>query len=314
LPTIPVALGLALGVAVDAAIGDPRRRHPVAGFGRCAAYAETHLYGDDVRHGAWFVGAVTAPVVMASLTIDHLLRTRPALRTAVIAAATWAVLGGTTLARVGGQMSDLLLQHETREAQELLRSLCGRDPATLDDAGLARASIESVAENTSDAAVAPLVWGAIAGLPGLVTYRAVNTLDAMVGHRSPRYARFGTVAARLDDAANLLPARLTATLTVLAASSVQGSSRGGWQAWRHDARRHPSPNAGPCEAAAAGVLGVQLGGITVYDGRVEQRPQLGSGPAPRVEDIRRAVRLSRVAQWSAAALCVAAAGLRGRAR
>lgn len=296
------------------AIGDPRAGHPVAGFGRCAAYAEKRLYTDDVRRGAWFVGAVTAPVLVASLVIDHVLRGRPALRTAVVAAATWSVLGGTTLTRVGDQMSELLEERATSEARELLRSLCGRDPATLDDTGLARASIESVAENTSDAAVAPLVWGAIAGLPGLVTYRAVNTLDAMVGHRSPRYARFGTVAARLDDAANLLPARLTATLTVLSARAVQGSSRDGWRAWRRDAGRHPSPNAGPCEAAAAGVLGVSLGGTTVYGGRVEQRPRLGSGPEPRVDDLGRAVRLSRAVQWAAAALCVAGAAWRGKAR
>ena len=129
----------------------------------------------------------------------------------------------------------------------------------------------------------------------------------MVGHRSSRYARFGTAAARLDDLANLIPARLTAALTLLAAPLVHGSVRGGWTAWRRDAPSHPSPNAGRCEASAAGVLGLQLGGRTVYGTRIEQRPTLGSGAAPAVGDIERAVRLSRVVQSLAVAICAGSA-------
>src|SRR2546423_4384674 len=116
-----------------------------------------------------------------------------------------------------------LARSDLAAARARLPHLCGRDPSTLDSTELARATVESVAENTSDAVVGPLFWGAVAGLPGLVAYRAVNTLDAMVGHRSPRYERFGAVAARLDDAANLVPARVTAALTVLAAPLVDGS-------------------------------------------------------------------------------------------
>ncbi len=191
---------------------------------------------------------------------------------------------------------------------------CPRWPAAtrraLDEAGLARATVESVAENTSDAAVAPLFWGAVAGLPGLLGYRAVNTLDAMVGHRSPRYARFGEASARLDDVANWIPARLTAALTVACAPLAGGSASGALRTWWRDGAAHPSPNSGRCEAALAGALGLRLGGRNVYGsaGRGPavpgRRPSAGaggrrtSGPVVRggVEGRRRA-RGGRVAPW-----------------
>jgi adenosylcobinamide-phosphate synthase len=173
--------------------------------------------------------------------------------------------------------------------------------------------VESVAENTADAAVAPLFWGAVAGLPGLLAYRAVNTLDAMVGHRSPRYARFGWAAARLDDIANWVPARVTAALTVACAPVVGGSAAGAWRAWQRDGAAHPSPNAGRCEAAVAGALGLRLGGRNVYGTRVEDRPSLGDGRRPVTGDIRRAVRLSRTVWCTAAALAVAGRLARRRA-
>ncbi len=311
---VPVALGLMIGAAVDECLGDPRRGHPVACYGRVVSAVERRMYADDLGRGGLFLGAVTLPLLGLSIALERDLRRRPASHAAAVAVATWCVLGGTSLARVGDRMAGLLADGRMDDARELLPSLCGRDPESLDAAGLARATVESVAENTSDAVVAPLVWGALAGLPGLLGYRAVNTLDAMVGHRSPRYARFGTVAARADDIANLLPARLTAGLTLLGAPSVHGSMREGWTAWRRDAAAHPSPNAGHCEAAAAGVLGVRLGGATVYAGRVETRPHLGSGRVPTVEDITRATRLSRVVQRLAVAVAVAVALLVRRSR
>ena len=172
----------------------------------------------------------------------------------------------------------------------------------LDEAGIARATLESIAENTSDATVAPLFWGALAGPVGLLGYRAVNTLDAMVGYRNDRYRNFGWAAARLDDVANLAPARLTGVLTVAAAPLVGGSSRAAVDAWRRDAHAHPSPNAGVAEASMAGALGVTLGGPTQYRHGVEQRPKLGQGPAPTVVDLRRAVRVSRAVQAGAVAV------------
>jgi len=195
-------------------------------------------------------------------------------------------------------------------ARALLPSLCGRDPAVLDADGLARAALESIAENTSDAAVGPLVWGAIAGVPGLLGYRAINTLDAMIGYRDERYRRFGWAAARTDDVANLLPARLTGLLTAALAPVVGGRPRAVLRAWRRDAGKHPSPNAGVAEAAMAGALGVRLGGRTRYRHGTELRPTLGDGPAPTVADLRRAVRLSEAVQVGAVAVAAAAAMLR----
>ena len=149
------------------------------------------------------------------------------------------------------------------------------------------------------------------GIPGLLGYRAVNTLDAMVGHRSPRYERFGWAAARLDDLAGLGPARLTALLAVALAPAVGGSPRRALRVLRRDGGRHPSPNAGRCEAAFAGALGVRLGGTNVYAGLAEQRGLLGDGPPPGPRDIRRAVLLSRLTGAAAAGLAAAAAGALG---
>ncbi len=184
----------------------------------------------------------------------------------------------------------------------------------LDADGLARAALESVAENTSDAHVAPLLWAALGGVPGVLAYRGVNTLDAMIGNRSPRYARFGWAAARLDDVANYAAARVAGALVVVCAPAVGGSARGALRAWRRDAARHPSPNAGVVEAAFAGALGVRLGGPTQYRHELEIRPGLGDGPAPGVDDLRRSVRLSQVVQGAAVVLAVgvSAVGRNGR--
>jgi adenosylcobinamide-phosphate synthase len=232
----------------------------------------------------------------------------------VTAMATWVALGGTSLARIGSAMGDLLGDDDLDGARRLLPSLCGRDPATLDAAGLTRATVESLAENTSDAQVAPLLWATAGGVPGVLGYRAVNTLDAMVGHRSSRYALFGWAAARLDDGANYVAARLTAALAAVCAPIVGGSPLRAVQAWRRDAGRHPSPNAGVVEAAFAGALGVQLGGPTLYQYELQIRPALGAGLPPTVADVQRAVRLSRAVQAAAMAVCfsVSAAVRSGR--
>jgi adenosylcobinamide-phosphate synthase len=238
----------------------------------------------------------------AAAVTQHRIRHRW-VRAGIIAAATWVALGGTTLARTGSQMADMLEAGDLDAARALLPSLCGRDPSVLDSPGLARAACESVAENTSDAQVAPLFWAALAGAPGVLAYRAVNTLDAMIGNRSARYARFGWAAARLDDLANYVPARLTGALVLACAPLAGGSPIRAARAWRRDAARHPSPNAGIPEATFAGALGVRLGGPTQYRYQLEIRPTLGDGPAPGAVELRRAVLLSRLVQ--AAALAVA---------
>lgn len=222
---------------------------------------------------------------------------------ALTAAATWTVLGGTTLGREARAIGAALAAGDIDAARAALPRLCGRDPQALDAQQIARAVVESVAENTSDAVVGALVWGAVGGVPGLLGFRAVNTLDAMVGHRSPRYLRFGWASARLDDLVGWPGARLTAVLAVLAGPDP----RGAWRTVRRDAGRHPSPNAGPVEAAFAGALGVRLGGTLAYAGRVEHRPVLGGGNrAVEVADIDRAVRLSH--RVSALALAVSVGG------
>lgn len=286
------AAGLLLGFALDRVFGDPRRWHPVAGFGSAAGALERVTYADrrsaGVVHEVLLVGAVT--VFGVGLRRGGVV---------AFALATWTVLGGRSLARAGREMADRLESGDLAGARALLPSLCGRDPEVLDADGLARAALESIAENTSDATVAPLVWGAVAGTPGLLGYRAINTLDAMVGYRDDRYLRFGWAAARVDDLANLLPARITGMLTAALAPVVGGHPADALRAWRRDASKHPSPNAGVVEASMAGALGVRLGGRTQYRYGTELRPTLGDGPAPRVADLRRAVRMSEAVQLGA---------------
>lgn len=218
---------------------------------------------------------------------------RPTAQVAITATAAFVALGGGSLTREGTALADELRRGDVAAARLRLPNLCGRDTASLDLAGMARAGAESLAENTSDAVVAPLLWGAVAGVPGLLGHRAINTLDAMVGYRSPRHRRFGWAAARMDDVANYVPARVAALLTVAVAPVVGGTPPATLRAWHRDAAAHPSPNAGPVEAAAAGALGVTLGGPTAYAHGVEERPRLGSGSPPGPDDVLRAVRLSR---------------------
>jgi len=304
--------GIALGVLADALFADPRRGHPVAGFGRAASALERRWYADDVGRGALFTGvAVGVPVALGVLA-ERATARRPLARAAVTAAATWAVLGGTSLAREGTAMAGLLEAGarpggDLTGARRRLSHLCARDPSQLTADELARATVESLAENASDAVVAPLLWGAVAGVPGLLGYRAVNTLDAMVGYRSARYERFGRVPARLDDGVNLVPARVCGALVSLAAPTVGGSTARAWRTMRRDGGRHPSPNAGRPEAAAAGALAVSLGGRNTYPGYVEDRPALGDGHPPRVADVHRAVRLGRAVTVTATALAVGVA-------
>ena len=305
---LPTAAGLAVGAAADLLLSDPRRGHPVAGFGTAAAALERRVWRDSRPAGAAYVLVLVGAATGLGTAIDRATRPHAGARLLATAAVTWAVLGGTSLARAAAGMQRSLAADDLAGARAALPALAGRDPRSLDAAGLARATVESVAENTSDAAVAPLVWGAVAGIPGLLAYRAVNTLDAMVGHRSPRHARFGWAAARLDDVANWVPARLTAALTVLCAPVAGGSAAGALAVWWRDGAAHPSPNAGRCEAALAGALGLRLGGRNVYGGRVEDRPPLGNGCAPTAADIGRAVRLSR-AVWGTAAVAGAATRL-----
>jgi adenosylcobinamide-phosphate synthase len=300
---------LLAGFGGDLLAGDPARWHPVAGFGRAALAAERTVYAPSRARGALFAGALVGG---AALAAELLARRVP--RGVALAACSWAALGGRSLRREAVGVADRVLAGDLDGARAGLPALCGRDAQSLDAAGISRATVESVAENTSDGVVAPLLWGAVAGPAGVVAYRAANTLDAMVGHHGERYEQFGWASARLDDALNWPAARAGAALTCLCAPLVGGSARESLVVTRRDGRAHPSPNAGMMEAAFAGALGLRLGGPLSYEGRVQERPSLGAGRVAQASDVARATRLSLAvglgAAAGAAALRTAIGGLR----
>ena len=308
----PAAIGLAGGYLADALLGDPVRYHPVAGFGRAAEAVERVLWKPSRAAGTAYTAAMLAPVTVTVAVLDGALGRRPWGRIVLASAAVWIALGGRSLAREAQRLADAVVRSDLDEARAIAPALVGRDPSGLDGPELCRAAVESVAENTADAVVGPLLWGAVAGPAGVVAYRAANTLDAMVGHRSERYGRFGWAAARLDDALTWPAARLASFLTVAAAPLAGADARSARRILRRDGARHPSPNAGRLEAAFAGALGVRLGGRNRYGDRVEDRPVLGEGRPPDVDSVRRAVRLSQLVGAAAACLCVFLAWRLGR--
>jgi adenosylcobinamide-phosphate synthase len=271
-------VSVATGLLVDRALGEPPApMHPVVAFGRVMQRVEARTYADSRARGVYYTLAGVGLGVVAGA----------AVRSPIAAVAISAA--GRELRTTAARVRDALLGDDLATARMLVPALVGRDPTALDASGLAAAVIESLAENTVDAVVAPALWAVVAGAPGALGYRAVNTMDAMVGHRSARYARFGWASARLDDVANFMPARVTATLVTLVRP---GAARAIREAVRRDARAHPSPNAGVAEAAFAGALGVQLGGPLRYGTRTECRPLLGRGPRPAPADIDRAIALA----------------------
>jgi adenosylcobinamide-phosphate synthase len=290
------ALSAAGGLALDRAVGEPPADlHPVVAFGRTMGIVEEKVYRDSVAAGSAFaIGGVAVGVAAGLLA-----------RSTTAAVALCAA--GRMLRREADAVRSSLERADVDDARARLSALCGRDPADLDESGVSVAVIESLAENTVDAVVGPALWGALLGAPGALGYRAVNTMDAMVGHRSPRYERFGRCAARLDDVANIVPARLTAVLVAAVcpprAATVQ-------RVVRRDAPSHPSPNAGVAEAAFAAALDLELGGIVRYGKRVEHRPRLGDGRRPKPADITRAVQLADRVEIACAALLAASALLR----
>ena len=302
------ATGLLLGFAADRLLGDPRRFHPVAGFGTVAAGLERRLYADSRATGAAHVATLVGAAIVLGVAAERAAR-HPVAQAGATALATWAVLGGRSLEREARAVDAHLAVGDLAAARRRLTHLVGRDTSELQVPEVARAVVESVAENTSDAVVAPLVWGAVAGVPGLLAYRAANTLDAMVGHHTARYERFGWAAARLDDLVNLPGSRLAAAATLLASPGTAGAAA---LAWRRDAAAHPSPNAGVVEAAFAGALGIRLGGTNHYHGdRVEHRAVMGDGRPARPEDIGRATELARAVGIIGAVVSASAALLVG---
>jgi adenosylcobinamide-phosphate synthase len=211
-----------------------------------------------------------------------------------------ALLASTLLAQRSlhehvGRVATALEETGIAAGRAAVSHIVGRDAEALDDAGVARAAIESLAENFSDGVVAPALWMAIGGLAGAAVYKAINTADSMIGHRTPRHVAFGFAAARLDDLVNLPASRLTALLIIAAAGFTKGAScAGAWRAVRRDAHRHRSPNAGYPEAAMAGALGLMLAGPRVYGGTTVDDAMMGDGRRDaEAADIRAALRLYR---------------------
>jgi adenosylcobinamide-phosphate synthase len=272
-------VSVAVGLLADRLVGEPPTPvHPVVAFGRAMRAVERVLYGDARLPGVAHAGIGLGLGIVAGRLVGS------------TAVATWIAVAGRALATAALDVADALEAGDLDRARSLLPSLVGRDPAGLDEKELARAAVESVAENTVDAVVAPAVWALVAGAPGALGYRAVNTLDAMVGHRSERYCNYGWASARLDDLAGWVPARLAAALVAAVRPGAAGAV---WAAVRTQAPAHPSPNAGVAEAAFAAALGLRLGGENRYGDRVEVRPPLGTGRPAEPADIARAVELAR---------------------
>lgn len=255
---------------------------------------ERTLYRDSRLVGVTYTASGVALGAAAGLILDRLL----GRRLACVVAASLSIAGrmlDTEAQRIGEQLQG----NDLQQARVAVRSLVGRRSDTLTAEEITRATIESVAENTVDAVTAPMMWAAIGGAPAVLAYRAINTMDAMVGHHTERYERFGWASARLDDLVNWLPARLTSALTIV----PMNDRRSVWRSVVDQARSHPSPNGGTIEGAFAHRLGIRLGGINRYDGRVEDRGLLGAGDPPSSADIARATALRRqVSALSASAM------------
>ncbi len=277
-----LAAAMLVALAIDAALGWPdalfrRIGHPVTWLGRLIGALDARLNRPERAEAAraW-AGAATVALVVAAAALPAL-----ALHVALPAGwpgialgglLAWPLVAARSLHAHVAAVARPLAAGDLTGGREAVAMIVGRDPAQLDAGGTARAALESLAENASDGVVAPLFWGALLGLPGIAAYKAINTLDSMIGHRTPRHAAFGRAAARLDDAANLIPARLTGFLIALASGRPRPSLR----VMARDARHHRSPNAGWPEAAMAGALGVRLSGPRFYADRVADEPWLNA--------------------------------------
>ncbi len=293
---------LALGFLLDLALGDPPRwPHLIRGLGSLISWLEQRLYPlkNKARAGALLV----LPVCLASLLLPAALfylafRLSPWLYLALEALLCWQLLAVKSLKRESLKVYQALIANDSGQARATLSMIVGRDTAALDTAGIIRATVETVAENTGDGVAAPLFYLALGSGPLGCLYKAANTMDSMIGYRNERYLAFGRWAARLDDGLNYLPSRLCA-LALLAAAWLSGlDAAQAWRIWRRDRRKHASPNSGQTEAVVAGALGLRLGGPASYGGIVSEKPTLGDDCRPiRPEDILAAHRLLYLTAW-----------------
>ncbi|WP_068119288.1 adenosylcobinamide-phosphate synthase CbiB [Tropicimonas marinistellae] len=292
------AAAMLVAIAIDGAIGWPnwvysRIGHPVTWLGALISVLEKHgnrtAYSSGTRlaMGTLTVVICVGATVSMAWVVASLLPEGYAgvLLTGLLAA---SLVATRSLYDHVAAVATPLTKGDLEGARRAVAMIVGRDPAQLDTSAIARAALESLAENTSDGVVAPIFWGGVFGLPGIAGYKAINTLDSMIGHRSDRYLYFGRSAARLDDLVNLIPARLTGLLFCVAARNPRTAFR----VMRRDARAHRSPNAGWPEAAMAGGLGIRLSGPRVYGTETSEEPWLnGTCPDPTPEDLSRGLRL-----------------------
>ena len=275
----PSGTEFAAAVAVDLILGDPRwLPHPVRWIGRLIAWLERWLFGIFAparRRIAGVVLVVVAVGMSVAAAAAVVSQAEGAVRLVIVIYLVSSLLALASLDREAAKVLRALQEQRLDLARARLATIVGRETQELDEPEILRAVVETVAENLSDGVIAPVLYLMAFGVPGMVAYKCVNTLDSMVGYKNERYREFGWAAARLDDVVNYVPARLSAVL-VLAAAAVCGlSPRAGWRVVRRDAALQPSPNAGYPEAAVAGVLGVRLGGANRYFGRVVQKPHIG---------------------------------------
>ena len=297
---------LLAGFLLDAALGDPQGwPHLVRLYGAWISWLEKRLYSMKNKRLAGFllVAAVLLPgagVPAALLALAW--KIHPACYAALSALLYWQCLAARSLQAESRQVYTALRRGTLAEARYAVSRIVGRDTDVLDEAGVARAAVETVAENTSDGEIAPLFYMMLLGAAGGCLYKAVNTMDSMVGYRNERYADFGFCAAKLDDALNYLPSRLSALLMIAAAWPTGMRVKDAWRIWRRDRRKHDSPNSAQTESAAAGALGVRLAGDARYGGVWHKKEYIGDDLRPVCpEDILRAHRLL----WGAAALMLA---------
>lgn len=271
--------------AADLVLGDPRwLPHPVRAIARLASALETPLR--RIIPNARTAGILTVMLVLAATGGAAIAVTscaaylHPALADVVAIILLYTCLAGKDLSAHSGRVYQALASGDLPSARSQVAMLVGRDTQSLDESGVVRAAVESVAENLVDGVSAPLFFAMIGGPVGAMVYKAINTLDSTFGYKNDRYLYFGWAAARLDDVANYLPARLTVPFMVLAAAILRLRPRDAWQICRRDGRKHPSPNSGLAEGCAAGALGIQLGGVNYYFGEPSERPRMGEPRQP----------------------------------
>ncbi len=285
---VAVACTAVAAVLLDALLGEPRRAHPLVAFGRMAQRIEARVHADRRANGVLAWSLAVLPPVLVCAALVRALAAWPWMQAAVSTLALYLALGMRSLGEHARPVAAALDAGNLDRARGAVARMVSRDTAALSRTQVAAAATESVLENGNDAAFGALFWFVLLGAPGVVLYRLGNTLDAMWGYRTPRHARFGWAAARIDDVLNFVPARLAALTYALL-----GRAAPALRCWRAQAPLWDSPNAGPVMAAGAGALGVRLGGAAPYHGRWETRPVLGEGEAPDARSIRRALALLR---------------------